>query len=177
VYSSNSSGPAIRAGNSHLCGVVARGGQYAIQSINGGISIDHCVAESAGSHGIYSQANPISITNCLSYGNGGDGIRVDTAVQYGQIVNCILANNTGYGINFSLAGTHINIINPSFYSNTAGQVNGIPENGTTAETSCHVHSPISETSSPFSSSSTRDYTIKSSALSYQAGFPGNMESP
>jgi len=133
----------------------------------GSSNIIFCVFEGSG-NGIFLSGQPNVILNNAFY-NCGSGIQVQSGSGgINLIVNNIFSNNRSYGVQLVLSPSQSYLINNDFFSNTSGNVYNLFEN-------YQVGAITTESATPFVNTGTRDYSLTSTSLARQAGFPGQLE--
>lgn len=157
----------VNATQAMICGCYIHGNANGIIDNLGATCIWDSVVAYNTSNG-YQNANDASAitgtllaVNSVFYGNTADGIRMyGTGSPYGRLatlINCIIANNGAYGVAFAGGTSYFLPVlegrNNAYRNNTSGNV-------------LHATQPASDitlTADPFTSASTGDFTLNSTA--------------
>jgi len=110
----------------------------------------------------------VTIVNNTIYNSSSDGIWLRYGTTGGIIANNLFVNCSGYGINGNGATHTVALLNNAFANCTSGQTNSFSAQQIFGST-------IAEVSSPFTAPTSHDFSLTSTALARQAGFPGQFE--
>ena len=161
------------AGPFNLTGCVLRGGTYAMGTASQAITAINTIFESQSTAG-FSTTGTIKLANCTFYGAG----TATNAVQYTgttaaaniESINCIYSSYSGYAFASTNATASARFLNNAIHNISSG----LYDSSKIQPDTIYGTQTESSATSPFTSVSTHDFSLISSAASRQTGFPGQF---